>query len=119
MRATGLDIRTLPDKIALEEHDDSGFDLTMNCSDIVSNAVIDYYFLVTYDENEDATYTALGSKYETALTISERVSMEMNMKRGDLGLLINKDGLINIMKGTIDMSVTQTTDEYYLFAPAE
>ncbi len=127
MRATGLDIRTLPEKIAMNEHD-SGFNLDMTCQDLVSTAVIDYYFLVTYDENEDATYTALGSKYETILTISEKASMSMIMnlkqelKNADIPgwlLITIPDRDTTIMSGDITMDVTQTTDEYYLFAPAE
>ncbi len=110
MRATGNDIRTLPPKFAQTDHnEDSGmvFDINTTCSDIASTCVISYYFLVTYDENDDATYQPLASKYETALTVSEHLALNATL-----------EGFGSLMKGTMDMDMTNVNDTYYIFAPA-
>ena len=110
--ATGIDIRTYPALFTQDESED-GFELKMTCQDVTSNAVITYYFLET-GSDINKTYTPLASKYVIKFVIDQHIDLRASMAKADLGL--SGDGDIEFMSGTIDMIVSNTTTDYYLFS---
>ncbi len=123
--ATGIDIRTYPELFTQNDSED-GFDLEMKCNDVTSNCTISYYFLVE-GEGTEATYKPLASKYITRYDIDQHIYLRAGMPISELGI---DSGLVNLllatfglkqgddivfMEGTIDMIVSNTNTDYYLF----
>ena len=129
MHATGVDIREYPGLFTQNESED-GFDLKMSCSDVTSNCTLTYYFLVE-GSGIGATYTPLGSRYVTMYDIDQHIDLKAGMPIADLALdsstldtFLRLTGLkmgddIILMEGSIDIIVSNTTTDYYLFSIAE
>ena len=129
MHATGVDIREYPDLYTQEENED-GFELKMTCNDVTSNCTLTYYFLVE-GSGIGATYTPLGSRYVTKYDIDQHIDLKAGMPIADLALdsstldtFLRLTGLkmgddIILMEGSIDIIVSNTTTDYYLFSIAE
>ena len=129
MHATGLDIRTYPDSLNQNENSE-GFELHMDCKDLISTCTIIYYFLVTED-GDNTVYTPLASKYTVGLDIDQHIDLKAGMAVSDLGIdsaLLNTfltlSGLkqgdeVVFLQGYIDMQVLNTNTSYYLFTIAE
>lgn len=126
MHAIGVDIREYPGLFTQKESED-GFDLEMKCSDVISNCTITYYFLVE-GEGVDAKYTPLGSRYVTKYDIDQHIDLRAAMPIAELGI---DSGILNaflaitgmkqgddivFMEGSIDMIVSNTATDYYLFS---
>ena len=129
MHATGVDIREYPGLFTQNESEE-GFDLEMQCTDVVSNCTITYYFLVE-GTGVDAKYTPLGSRYVTKYDIDQHINLKAGMPISELGI---DSGILNaflamtglkqgdeivFMEGSIDMIVSNTTTDYYLFSIEE
>mgnify|MGYP007101892316 CR=1 FL=1 len=124
--AIGVDIRSYPENFSQNESEE-GFDLKMTCSDVISNCTITYYFLVE-GEGTDAAYTPLASKYVCKYDIDQHIDLKAGMPISELGI---DSGILNtflaltgmkqgedivFMEGSIDMKVSNTNTDFYLFS---
>ena len=97
---------------------------------MTSNCTLTYYFLVE-GSGIGATYTPLGSRYVTKYDIDQHIDLKAGMPIADLALdsstldtFLRLTGLkmgddIILMEGSIDIIVSNTTTDYYLFSIAE
>ncbi|MCH5198133.1 MAG: hypothetical protein J1E34_04415 [Oscillospiraceae bacterium] len=104
MRTTGLDIRDLFTAFNAKEEDD-GFTLDMTCREMTSECTVNYYFVVTEDENGEKVYTPIAARYLTALTVDQHIALSLDLEE--------REGL---MTGDIDLTLSNNIVNYYIFS---
>ncbi len=107
MRATGTDVREVAAVAEANSMTEDGFDLEMECREILSDCTVTYYFSVT-GEGDDLVYSPIAAKYETKMNMDQHIDI-------DVSINITEQGVIKFMEGKIDMNVISTDTDYYIF----
>ncbi|MBQ7637285.1 MAG: dockerin type I repeat-containing protein [Clostridia bacterium] len=122
MRITGQDIRKTINVFSEELSPEDGFET--NVQELTSNCAVSYYFRVDekqVDGDTVKTYTPVAAKYATSFDVKQNVKLSMDFSLDELGegwivsLLQFVADKALWMRGDIDLTIDNSTNQYYLF----